>query len=308
MITILLAAYNGEKYIAEQIESLLAQTVRDFKLYIHDDHSTDGTYDIISAYAHENPELIIAQQNDYNTGGAKHNFMQMMIRYKDDYVMLCDQDDVWLPDKIQVTYDKMKETEAGYGAQTPLLVHTDLQVVDEELVTISPSYRYAMNSNYNNTSLRHQIIQNTCTGCTAMYNRALANLIAEAPPFMVMHDWWLMLTAAAFGRIAPIESQTVLYRQHRENEIGAGNVRTFCYKINKLLNYKEIKKALNDTYLQTQSFLDVYRDKLSPEQNTFLAAYCDVPKHWKIFRLFRIVRLSVWKYGFSRKVATIFFI
>ena len=308
MITILLATYNGEKYIAEQLDSLLSQTYQDFKVIVRDDCSTDGTYAILEDYAGKYPGKFNVSKNEVNTGGAKHNFIQMMIEYKDDYVMLCDQDDVWLPDKIKITLAKMKEAESDYGADTPLLVHTDLRVVDEKLETVSPSYRYAMNSNYQNTSLRHQVIQNTLTGCTCMYNRALADLVMEAPSFMIMHDWWLMLTAAAFGRIAPMETQTVLYRQHSQNEIGAKNVRTLKYKIRKLLDHQSIKVALNETYLQAQSLREVYADKLSTEQREFLRAYRDIPNHGKFGRWIKVCRLGVLKHGIARKVATFIFI
>ena len=215
MISILLASYNGEKYIAEQIESLLGQTIQDFKLFICDDKSTDGTFNIVAEYSQKHPEKIFAEQNSENSGGTKHNFLRMMINHKADYVMLCDQDDVWLPDKIEVTLARMKDMESEYGADTPLLVHTDLKVVNENLKTVSPSFKAAMNANYEKTRLRNQIIQNTLTGCTAMYNRALANLITDIPRFTVMHDWWLNVTASAFGRISAIDAQTVLYRQHK---------------------------------------------------------------------------------------------
>ena len=121
MISILLATYNGEKYIAGQIESLLSQTYKDFKLYICDDKSTDDTYSIITDHALKNPAKIIASQNEINAGGAKYNFIKMLMERKadlamplgqddaDDYIMLCDQDDVWLPDKIENSLKKIKE-------------------------------------------------------------------------------------------------------------------------------------------------------------------------------------------------------
>ena len=308
MISILLASFNGEKYIADQIDSLLCQTFQDFKLYICDDCSTDGTYHIATEYEKKHPERIYASQNKENTGGAKHNFLQMMIEHKDDYVMLCDQDDVWIPDKIEITLVKMKETEHEFGTDTPILVHTDLRVVSEKLEPISPSFKAAMNANYGKTKLRNQIIQNTLTGCTAMYNRALADLITDTPKFMVMHDWWLILTASAFGQIASIDEQTVLYRQHGDNEIGAKDVRTLKYKIYKLRGYGDIKKALNDTYIQAHSFLGVFREKLTEEQNVLLRMYCDIPNHSKFIRVIKLFNLGVFKNGFARKMAHFIYI
>jgi len=307
MISILLASYNGEKFIAEQINSLLQQTIHDFRLYIRDDRSTDSTFHIIQGFAEKHPDKIFVAQNDANLG-AKYNFMKMMIEHKDAYVMLCDQDDVWLTEKIEVTLAKMKKMESEFGEKTPLLVHTDLRVVNEKLETVSPSFKAAMNADYSKTKLHHQVIQNTLTGCTVMYNRALADLITQTPSFMVAHDWWLMLIASAFGHISSLDNQTILYRQHTKNEIGARDVRATGYKINKLLHYREIKNALNDTYLQAQCFLDVHKERLTEGQKEFLLAYCDIPNHSKLIRWFIICRLGVLKNGWARKAANFIFI
>ena len=308
MISILLASYNGEKYIAEQLESLLSQTMQDFKLIICDDGSTDDTFSIAADYAQKYPCKITAVQNKENSGGAKHSFLRMMIDHKDDYVMLCDQDDIWLPNKIELTLERMQGLERDIGACTPILVHTDLRVVNENLETISPSFKAAMNANYGKTELRNQIIQNTLTGCTVMYNRALADLITEPPKFMVMHDWWLMLIASAFGEISALDAQTVLYRQHGRNEIGAKDVRTLRYKIKKLLHHAEIKNALSETYEQAQGFYDIYRDMLTKDQAELLRAYCDIPNHSKFVRWATICRLGVLKNGLFRKIAHFIFI
>ena len=308
MISILLASYNGGKYITEQIDSLLAQTNLDFKLFIRDDKSTDNTYEIISEYAQKYPGKIFASQNERNSGGAKHNFIKMMIEHKNDYVMLCDQDDIWLPDKIEISLAKIREMETMHGKETPLLVHTDLHVVNERLKTISPSFKAAMNADYSKTRLRNQIIQNTLTGCTAIYNRALSDLVTETPQYMIMHDWWLMLITAAFGKATALDEQTVLYRQHGNNDTGAKDVRTLRYKIDKLLHGKEVRKALSDTYMQARSFFDLFHGNLTSVQKDLLTKYCDIPNHVKPVRWITICRLGVLKNGFARKIANFIFI
>jgi len=308
MISILMTTFNGERFVAEQIDSLLNQTFLDFKLYINDDVSSDNTFSVITRYAEMHPEKIFISRNEKNTGGAKNNFIEMMILHKDDYVMLCDQDDVWLPDKIEITLAKMLEMESEFGKNTPILVHTDLTVVNDRLKVISKSFKQAMNANYEKTELRNQIIQNTVTGCTAMYNRALAALITTAPRYFVMHDWWLNLVAAAFGKTGSIDEQTVLYRQHRKNEVGASDVRTIRYKINRLLHYRKVKEAINITYTQAESFLRTYFEQLSTDQRKLLTTYCDIPNHLKPIRIYRIFKLGTHKNGFSRRVAHIIFI
>jgi len=188
VISILLASYNGENYIAEQIESLLAQTEKDFKLFIRDDKSTDETFSIAQGYERKYPGKIFAMQNSENTGGAKRNFIKMMIEHKDEYVMLCDQDDVWLPDKIEKSLEKIREMEEYYGTSMPILVHTDLKVVDEGLNVISHSYEAMANTSFKNNALRNLLTMNIAAGCTALYNRALADIIQAEPSYFVIHD------------------------------------------------------------------------------------------------------------------------
>ena len=308
LISILMATYNGEPYIAEQIESLLAQTVQDFTLYIRDDCSTDGTYEIAQAYAHAHPGKIFASRSEENSGSAKHNFMRMMVEYRDDYLMLCDQDDVWLPDKVEKTLKKLQEMERKHGSETPLLAHTDLRVVDEELRVMEPSFIKAMHADYNKTGLNQLLVQNTLTGCTAMYNCALAELLTKEPPYMVMHDWWLMLVVAAFGRIGHSGEQTILYRQHQGNQIGAKNVNTLRYKLNRFLHGEEVKIALRQTYEQAQSFLGIYEEMLSPEQRHLLRQYVQTPTLPKLARWRRVHLLGTLKNGFSRNVAHFLYI
>lgn len=308
MIAILMATYNGESYLREQLESLLSQTYQNFVIYISDDLSTDSTYNILQNYKKKYPTKIVVFQNNSGHHGAKHNFMQLMIHHKADYVMLCDQDDVWKPEKIEITLRKMHELEGKYGKETPILVHTDLEVVNQSLQTISPSLKKAMNVDYSRTQLRQIIIQNTLTGCTALYNRALSDLIAVEPPYMIMHDWWLILVASAFGIVGHVDEKTILYRQHRENVIGAKDVRTFRYKMRKLLNWRSIERALDETYRQAESLIIIYGDRLTAEQMNLLRAYCSIPTKNKLCRCITIYRLKMLKHGIARKIAHLIFI
>jgi hypothetical protein len=232
-----------------------------------------------------------------------------MSRVRDDYLMLCDQDDVWLPDKIEKTLARMRRLEEEHGKSLPLLVHTDLRVVDGELNVISPSFKRAMNANYNRTALRDQIIQNTLTGCTCLYNRALAQLLTpQEPEYMVMHDWWLILTASAFGQVGHLDEQTILYRQHGKNEIGAKNVKTLAYKLNRALHGGQVKEAIAVTYRQAESFLAYYGDRLTPAQRTLLEEYGRIPGKSKIGKWLTVLKLGTFKHGISRNIAYFLFI
>ena len=307
MVSILMASYNGAPYIAAQIDSILQQTFRDFMLYIRDDCSDDGTWEIIQVYAKKEPNRIVALQSAKNSGSAKHNFFRMMLEHQDDYVMLCDQDDVWCPDKIERTLFAMEKAEEQAGKETPVLVHTDLTVVDEDLRVLASSYRHTVNGNWQRTALHWELAQNTVTGCTAMYNRALGDLLQDEPSFFVMHDWWLALTASAFGLIVPLDEATILYRQHGDNAVGAKFVRSPRYLLRRLFDVKGYRKELAETFLQSESFYDAFRDRLSPEQRALTAGYGSLSQAgWLRRRWFQLKNRTV-KYGVVKKAAGFLF-
>lgn len=308
MITILLGTYNGKNYIREQLESLLNQTYKDFKIIIYDDCSTDDTYEILKEYQEKYSDKIFVLKNVRNSGNPKHNFINMLINHKDDYIMLCDQDDVWKEDKIELTLQEMKSVEGIYGINTPILVHTDLTVVDKNLNLIYKSFKHQMKANYDKTKLNNIIIQNTLTGCTGMINKALSSMILEEPEYCVMHDWWILLIASAFGVISHIDNKTILYRQHGKNEVGAGNIRSFKYRLGRLINNKRIKQAVNETYDQTENFLKMYWDKLSEEQRYLLKKYVEIPNLSKHKRIATIFKYGFHKNTLTRKIAHIMFI
>jgi glycosyltransferase involved in cell wall biosynthesis len=315
MISILLATYNGEKYISEQIESLLSQTYQDFTLYINDDKSTDNTYKIISEYAQKHPKKIIASQNEKNTGGTKYNFLRMMIDHKDDYVMLCDQDDIWLPDKISKSLAKIKDMEREHGTSTPILVFTNLTVVKDNLEVISYSYEKMANKNFDKNSLNLAVAMNNVAGCTAMYNRALSDMIQAdrslhdaKTEYIVMHDWWLYLMATALGKCGAIHYPTVLYRQHKSNESGAKRVLSPKYIYYVLTHLKKMSSMIVDSYKQAGAFLIIYEDKMTKENAEIVGAYASLGNLSRIKRIKTIKEYKTYMHGFARRTAQVLFL
>ncbi len=308
MISILLASYNGEKYIAQQIESILTQTEQNFIIYVNDDCSSDRTYEIEKKYEAMYPDKIKVTRNKKNSGNAKYNFINMMIEHKDDYVMLCDQDDVWLPNKIEITLKKMKSMERRFGKEKPALVHTDLVVVDEKLNVISKSFKKMMNADYGKIRINNEIVQNTLTGCTVMYNKALAEYIKNTPKYMVMHDWWLMLIASAFGNIGIVNYQTVLYRQHGKNVVGTRNMRSYKFMLLMFLekgNY--IRNALKESYIQAGSFYCMYGKMLNCESKNVVFMYSRMISMCKFKKIITLFKLNTFKNGLFRKIAQIIY-
>jgi len=309
MIGILMATYNGEAFVSAQIDSLLRQTKQDFVLCIRDDCSSDETFSILERYAGQYPEKIKVSRSACNSGSAKQNFLSLLQEHDDDYLMFCDQDDVWLPDKIEHTLSAMRQAEQMYGEDTPLLVHTDLRVVGEDLTVTHPSFREMSRLDYRRTALRQLLVENTVTGCTLMINRALRNRIVPVPDGCAMHDWWLALAASAFGRIVALEDeQTVLYRQHAANEVGAKDASSASYLLKRLFRVRDTQNGLQATYRQAEAFLTAYESQLSEAQAALLREYARIPEHGKLGRLWRLCKLKTWKHGVIRVLGQILFI
>jgi len=230
-----------------------------------------------------------------------------MAACQDDYVMLCDQDDVWLPDKIAISLQAMQAMEKERGSRTPLLVHTDLRVMDDQLRVEGESLNGMLGLDMKGDSLPRQVIQNTVTGCTAMYNRSLARLI-RVPRFCIVHDWWLGLVALSFGEKVYLPERTLLYRQHGANSIGAKKVASIRYIAGKALHPRTVRALLDATYRQAEEFLRVYGDIVSPAQKLFLSDYVSIPSYGKVRRWTTARRLGTLKHGLIRRFAQFLYI
>lgn len=274
-IEILLATYNGEAHLEEQINSVLNQSYSNWILTIRDDGSNDRTLGIIKKYQAEYPHKIILLEDDNKNLGASQNFGQLLKFSKAEYTMFCDQDDVWLSNKIELTLNKMKQMEKDYGRDRPLLVHTDLQVVDEELNLTASSFWKYQNLYPERIHLNRLLVKNVVTGCTMMMNRSLRELSLPIPQAAIMHDWWIGLVASAFGQIGDIDVPTILYRQHGRNSIGA-KAWNFNSLMKKLQDLNRVKKFYNTTTLQAKAYLEIYKPKLDTFNLNTVKVYCSL--------------------------------
>lgn len=229
MTTILMSTYNGERYLRQQIDSILGQTDRDWRLMVRDDGSTDGTQAILNDYAQAHPERIRVMESREHNLGAKRSFEELLTHAeKSDYYMFADQDDVWLPEKIAVTKRKMQELEQRHGLAKPIVVHTDLRVVDENLQEMHPSFwRFSnIRPEILDTNIHYLCICNAVTGCAMMLNEAARELALPFYEQAYMHDQWIAAVVMAKGGVVcPIVEATMLYRQHRKNVVGAVSYR-----------------------------------------------------------------------------------
>ncbi|MEN3110457.1 glycosyltransferase family 2 protein [Uliginosibacterium paludis] len=219
-VEILLSTYNGEKFLREQLDSLLAQTYQDWRLVVRDDGSTDATLAILSEYAQSFPARFDLL-SDGQRLGAKHSFSALMARSTAPYLAFCDQDDLWMPEKLEVMMNALREQEQLAGEEMPVLVHCDLALVDVGLQPIAPSFWAFQGIRAERNAPEQLLVENTVTGCATLFNRALLAKAQPVPDSAYMHDYWLALVASCCGRIVTLPQALILYRQHGHNTLGA---------------------------------------------------------------------------------------
>lgn len=223
-IAILLATYNGAAFLREQLDSLLHQSCQDWCLYVHDDGSADDTCLILSEYAKTHPDKIILL--DYPPqGGACRNFWSLLERIQSDYYMFCDQDDVWLPEKIEQEMLAMQIAEQN-NPEKAVVVATDLKVVDSQLQLIDDSLWHMAGIYPQYVQKFDEMAANTLvTGCTILMNQKVKDVLRPLTPRVFMHDAWIAsCVRKAQGVLECLPVPMVLYRQHGGNTLGAQSV------------------------------------------------------------------------------------
>ncbi len=298
-VDILLATCEGEKFLAQQLDSILSQTHTNIRIIIRDDASKDKTLLIIQEYAARYPEKIQYIHGKERVG-VKANFSALMESSTASYVMFSDQDDVWMPQKIEKTLKHMLSLELN-DRNHPFLVHTDLVVVDEHLNILNPSFwKYANLKPAHDESLNRLLSQNVVTGCTMMVNRLLIELAKPIPEETFMHDWWLALTAAAFGKIGVLDEPTMYYRQHGKNALGAqrfGSLRNLKNKLKKLIN-RDVRK-----FQQASVFYHRYHDLFDPFHRSTVKAFLNLQRLSWIQKRVEIYKHGFFKQGLLRNIA-----
>ncbi|MBQ6554665.1 MAG: glycosyltransferase family 2 protein, partial [Firmicutes bacterium] len=250
-LEILAAAYNGEKFIKQQLESVLTQTYENWHMTICDDCSTDGTKTLLDEYAKKYADKISIVYNTKNLG-VKKTFFKLLSVTDADHIMFCDQDDIWNSDKIQKTLDCMLENENN----SPLLVHTDMSVINEAGELISPSFHQMQSIDASKNSLNRIVVQNTVTGCSMMINRELAKLIKE-PSCNTLHVGCIALTASALGKIVFLPEATMQYRRNTANIRGARSMSDPKYILNRAKDKNDARFMLELGFIQSTEFAEI---------------------------------------------------
>lgn len=337
MTQILLATHNGEKYIAEQLDSVLNQSEQNFEILVRDDGSTDNTPKILEDYENRFPEKIKIIKDDKNCGGAAQNFMELVNYANADYVMFSDQDDVWMPDKIGITLESIKKTEENLGKSMPVLAFTKYVPVDENLNEIKhgfargrvknpakkPAGERAENHDekhteiyienhdgdiYKNLNLSRLLVQNYVSGCLIMMNKSLYTKLGKYDDSIIMHDWWAALAASALGKIVFSDNVTMLYRQHNDNTLGDVDTRSLSYIWRRLKN-PDTKNSKYRYRRQAELLLSHFGNELPEKSKKTLCDFIAVfDEKSKLKRIKKLISGGYLKGNTVQKIGQIMYI
>ncbi|MGQ7366257.1 glycosyltransferase family 2 protein [Streptococcus suis] len=267
-VNILMSTYNGQQFLAEQIRSIQEQTFADWSLLIRDDGSSDQTKDLLQDFARQDSRIRLIDIEEQKNLGVIKSFHRLLRYEKADYYFFSDQDDVWLPDKLEVS---LREAQS-YPADQPLMVYMDLTVVNQDLQVMTESMIRSQ-SHHANTQLVQELTENTVTGGVAMINHALAELWSGTEDIL-MHDWYLALLASALGKLVFIDRPGELYRQHADNVLGA---RTLSKRFKKWIRPHILFKVYWELIKNSQKQASFLLDKpLSPADRELVQAFVTI--------------------------------
>lgn len=284
-VEILMATYNGEEYIEEQIRSIQAQTYRNWRLLVSDDSSTDKTIEILE-HLRENDSRISILPTLKKYGGAKENFFHLIHESTGKYVMFADQDDYWLPSKVAATMDRLQTIEQRESREVPILVFSDSLIANQELKTINNSFFDNEGFPHDAGSLAHVLVENNVQGCTSAANRALINLAKSTvePSDIIMHDWWLNLIAHSCGRTSLLDSPTMKYRQHDNNVAGAHAFSVF--ELIKSFNLEKSQGYWTNVLNQAKKLNEIYINRMPPENKKTIEKFISLFERNRALRVF----------------------
>ncbi len=269
-VAVLMTTYNGEKFLKQQLDSILSQTYQNFKLYISDDNSSDSTVQIISKYQNNHPDKIFYKVNQNNIGFVE-NFENLIDQSDENYMALSDQDDIWRSDKLELEMQEMLAFEK-VDKNRAYLVHSDLSMIDEKGKLLNSSYfKYRNYSLKNTKDLGHILGPCGVMGNTLLLNKKLKNLILPFPDNLDVHDYWIALNCELFGTRKTLNTPLVQYRIHQNNSSNSTNILTK----NSLLKLNRDIKLPNLETKREYFLIDLYKKIENEDDLKILDAYMD---------------------------------
>ena len=260
-LVVLMSTYNGEKYLREQLDSLLNQSLKPDKIIIRDDGSTDSTVDILEEYSCDNDNIEYYCED--NIGVARSFFELINNCAEADYYALCDQDDYWFEDKLERAVSFLEKEDNSM----PLLYCSKYTLTDGDLNPINSD----VSRLYNFSDFPHSLIYHTAPGCTFVFNNEARKQIIKYDlnkEYYLIHDAIIHKVVCMFGKMILDNESHMYYRQHGDNEIGmsSNKIKVFFGRINRFLN-GNIKNYRSNT---AKSLLNVYGDECSEENKKLL--------------------------------------
>lgn len=256
-VQILMSTYNGEEYIREQMDSILGQNYPDVDILVRDDGSTDDTFVILKEYE-EYHQNVRAYKGD--NIGVNRSFFDLLKNCGDgaDYIGFCDQDDYWLPEKIERAVEKLEQMNG------PALYCGAKTLVDASLSVLDKQPRQLVRPGFGNA-----VIESICSGCTLLMTRELTDLIRERlPEDVIHHDWWCYMAATYLGDMYYDSNSYIYYRQHASNEVGASGSALAMIRA----KARDLKKRHGDLKKQLSDFYHYYKGLGAPEKDALIEA------------------------------------
>ncbi len=297
-VHIVLSTYNGEQFLSEQLDSILNGTHQNFTIEVSDDCSTDRTVSIVKQYIEKYPQKISLHVNEKNLGYTM-NFLEGLKRSQAPYVMFCDQDDIWMPEKIEHTLAHMNKIEKNHENE-PVLVYSDAMMFDSKSGDEMGLFHKNSHLSTEKVDISHLLIENKCIGCTVMLNQRVRDYLVQLPEGIRVHDWWLALICSSFGQIGYLDEPTLYYRQHSKNMIGGTSF--VQYLIGRIRSLKDQRETVCQCCCQGKAFYELFSDQLTKEQENVFQAFISLfDVNW-LARRIRCIRYGFWKSGVSRNI------
>lgn len=301
MVVVLLATFDGSRYLRQQLDSIAAQSHRHWRLVVADDGSADDTLKIVQSFSELHPDRVTMVRGG-PVGSARDNFFRLLrVAEPAPYYAFCDQDDVWSVDKLEHLVHRCRQIEALHH-EKPCLVYSDLTVVDADLGLLNPSFMDQVRARPHDITYKTLLAENAIPGCAMLFNAALADVF-RAREFdetgAIMHDWWIALLAATIGHISYVSTALVNYRQHATNTLGSVERSGFAFVLSKLL--RGDRSAALKTYAQAAAFLGTYSDLLDPTVREEMGAFASLHDRNKFERIRLILKHGTLKQTVGRR-------
>ena len=280
MVDILMATYNGEAFVEEQVQSIINQTYREWRLLVHDDGSTDKTMEILHRLAEEDERVVVIEDGVQHLGVAK-NFIHLAKQSTAAYCMFCDQDDVWLPNKVE----KMVHAIEQYNQGVPQVVYTNafLWSPNRGIISDKNTLTYP-------TTLRQTLFLNTgIQGAAAIFNRLMCEVIEQPLSYYAMHDHVLLLAGICFGEVHYLHESLMYYRQH-ENNLTGNAPGSIAKKITLMWQNRNVPLVSREHYNGLKSFYEYFREGVRVDDRQVIEMFLSLPDKNSLVRLWRIVQ------------------